>query len=463
MVDPQVDGSALPVFLGTLDDMLESSGFMSGGTQGLAIRLAQAAVSGGPVLIVEGFLLNSPAGRAVLCDTADRLSPFHALARHGFLTVLRRGPSLAEVPERVAPQVPKFARLVASADWPDAKRRIANAERILDAVKAVAPWPKRDVGDAFRALLADLASRPGSHAALLRALFPSQLARLLDVFADMPADLAARSAFQAAAERVIARFHGEQPQAELHEAMRLAAETYHVAFAACLACEGRGLSVETRFSPAYSALLAPPVQVAGSGRWRVPILRLPEERFLGGSGRWWARLDEVVATDGALAPAKRDYLKARDRFLRAPSAEAAALLSGATQSYADGLARLFRADRRDFTETLLYETGSEVTLDAAMNAAGQAAMALGLVGGGLLSLGAAPLIAAGGGIAGVLLSRALRGVVRQRFVLRSSDYMTSEALDGEVFRRLGGDAFACLPLAGEAARRLVGPLPETYC
>ncbi|MDW8398990.1 MAG: hypothetical protein RMK90_10535 [Acetobacteraceae bacterium] len=454
------EAETAPVLLGTLDDTLEEAGFASGGVEGLALRLAQAAVAGGPVLVVEGFLLNSEAGRQVLCDTADRLSPFHALARQGFLTVLRRGPSLAEVPERAAPSVPKFARLVAAPDWPEARRRIARAEKLLEGAEALAPWPRRDVGDAFRRLVADLAARPEAQAAALRRLPPGRLQRLIEAFAAAPPGLAARSAFQAAAEAVLGP--GPEAAAERQEAMRLAAETYHLALAGCLACEGRPLRVETRFSPAYSPLLAPPVQVAGSGRWRVPMLRLPAGRLRREGGRWWARLDAVVAPDGPIAPLKRRYLLAREAFLAAPSDAAAKALAEAAGDYAAALAALFGAGRKDFTDTLAYEAGSGMALDAAAGGAGQAAIALGLVGGGLLSLGAAPLFAVGGAVAGVLVSRALRGVLRQRFVLRPQEYLSPEAVDAELFRRLGEDAFAALPLRPEAVERLFAPLPERH-
>lgn len=456
--------------MGLLDDVLDKYPIDKSPRQDFDRRLLMSACLGGPQIINEGYLLNSPAGRKALVDPNSLL---RVLAQYGHVKLLRRRDSLADVPEAMQAHVPSFAKLVNSTDWSELKPKIGEAERALEGYDAIRPWPEHDISEAFHAFMASLAQRESEHPSFLRVAVPGQLRAVLDAFLhhhQTHPRQGTRSTWEHFVDVQVTLWPTENRDrtGEVAELMHLACEAYHMAFTACLMARRDAgevlLGVETRFSPAFAGLAGAPGEIRPEHAFDpqhpppAKTLTLPDYVDQVKDDAGWHFIQQVVVAGNDLADRKGAFLSAQSKAIATPGPASAATLTEATEHYARGLAELFGKRRaKDWTQKDTVSPAMSAGIDAIKSLGAEAAMAAGVT---LVS--GNPWLGAGAAAMTAMVKDRTRNWIRRRYVWKQPAFKEKIAVDTALFNAYGGRALSLTTLDPTRTAPLLEGLERRY-
>ncbi len=215
---------------------------------------------GHPVLVNDGYLVNNElASKAI----ANKEGLLWELIDEGFVGVMARGASLADLPERMS-HIKSFRERSARSDWPALQRHLGELDGRLAAIGNVVPWPKFHAGSGCLALARRLRDRGASaHSLGIGAhVRNGVLHSFLSEYVDrMESNLEGARDYW---EQLVIRYAGDKantnkPEDFKRAMMNLANELYHYNMGLMLSASGNAtISVQTQTSPAFDDLLFPP-------------------------------------------------------------------------------------------------------------------------------------------------------------------------------------------------------------
>lgn len=322
-------------YVGSFDDEVLRHNSDAFNLDSINETLSQAALFGGPLLINDGSLMLSGAGRAALLSRDN--SPLIPLIEAGYVKLFsRNGGLLSELPEQMQDKVENYRHLLADRQWSSLQRELLKLQSRVGPTVLSEPWPTKNLVTGFRTLvdeamtrLIEAHSNDVASDAVLERLRSNFVARL--------------RADPRLPGRTVWRQVCESPEFNLGPTARnhlhwLGLEAYHynLAMASSLNAPDRSLGVITRYSRLFNQLRDPAVhqrhhdskgRAVGAKLHELPVPELPtliDRRRLHNSGL----LREVVDGRSTLYQLKMDFLAETDFALQdrenLPSARKAA-------------------------------------------------------------------------------------------------------------------------------------------
>lgn len=427
-------------YFGTLDDVvLKYPWRFKVDTNYLNYSLAYQVITGRPVLINDGYLVNSPICRAQL---QDRRSLLWTLIDCGFLAVLSRGKGrfgIHEMPEQML-HIGSFNDLVHSrlpdvTDWRRFRRELEDMDRRLISQNQYQPWPKFDTNSGYAVFANRLLGSTARSVGLANLASTQVLHDFLRTFIDdlkKPGKKGPRDRWELlATEYANVPDYTSQPKAFLNAMMRLANEVYHYNIGVGLSADYEvPINVETQASVAFDDLLMKPnllledvSQVKDMPRLRVSrnaarippaqLTRLLQPGRLGDARQaWLTAIDQLAHAGGNLTATNYVRQEAERRANAIDAGEVyVAELKSAFGPYVE--ARLFEPLIDVAIDKLVSDPAKDVVEKALTGAALGAAGA---------TLGADPILAMMAGMA----SNVFVGYMLARFEGNAADKLVRQ-------------------------------------
>lgn len=385
-----IEALAPATYSGLLDDVVQR--YPTSTTIGedfFGRAIAKNIFFSGDIFLNDGYLVNHPAAQRMLINEESIL---RVMIRNNFVRVLSRQNdpvTFVENPLIMAKQIGSFRDTVNSAIWPDLQKALRRVAPVWFERSLVRPWPKRQMHLGF----VDLITRtfltpdglPKRHADLgLAAYSELNIRRLMDRFLQLnPASGAPRDKFETAVVEEVDHISISNPRAAKIELMNIANQCYHYNFAMCLSDEiGQSVVADSSIGLAFEDILDLD-DTFEAELANLSLIDIPRNLPLDNAGPYVDILDGT--TD--VGHAKRQFLIAmNDLFnLKRAAADRRKDVEAAAAEYREQLSKHFAKSMKmprwtqRFGSAISLGIGGIGPLDSVVSAAGNAALAVGIL------------------------------------------------------------------------------------